>query len=115
MSNESIVNNASKSSGHTQRNWDFSKPVLSEHIDILKDVAIQACSKQGIAPYSLCVSSDLKFNELLYTCSTTSSDPIYGQTDLVRNSQLNAPLILAFLTYSEQQLANMDNEERIAL
>ena len=54
MSNESIVNNASKSSGHTQRNWDFSKPVLPEHIDILKDVAIQACSKQGIAPYSLC-------------------------------------------------------------
>ena len=115
MNNESIVNNASKSSGHTQRNWDFSKPVLPEHIDILKDVAIQACSKQGIAPYSLCVSSDLKFNELLYTCSTSRGDSIYGQTDLVRNSQLNAPLILAFLTYSEHQLMDMDKEERIAL
>lgn len=79
-----------------QRNWDYSRPIPQEHIDIIVGAATTMPTKQNKKYYRLIASTDMDFNTDLYNVAIDLENPHFNKK-IHRNTQVLAPLVLAFV------------------
>lgn len=80
-----------------QRNWDYNKPVLEEHIEHWIYLATHAPSKQDESFFDLYVITDREKLEFLYRNHTWGFTMLPGANDYVaRNPQMNAPVLFVY-------------------
>ena len=89
-------------SQHTQRNWDLSKEIPQEHLDIIVEAATQCPSKQNRAFYKTHVITDRNLIEQLH--STTKGfgrfpNPETGELEPLTNPQTLANVLFVFESY----------------
>ena len=91
-------------SQHTQRNWDLSKEMPQEDIDLLVDAATNCPSKQNFAFYKVHVITDRKVIEQVHANTTglgfTNKN---GESEITTNSQTLAHVLFAFEDVSRSE------------
>lgn len=86
-------------SQHCQRNWDLSKGILQEDLDLLVHAVTNCPSKQNIAHYKVHFITDREVIEEIH--KNTAGFTNYAQSPAVdeTNSQVLANLLIAFEAY----------------
>lgn len=98
---------------HCQRNWDFSKPVISDHINMIVDAATNMPTKQNRPYYRLVCSTNLEFNRFCYDNATYDKDPSFKNNKFHRNGQVNAPLLLMWTPDDEEKCLNPYDDDYV--
>jgi len=96
--NHSDIKKAIIKSQHCQRNWDLSKEIPSEDLDLLLTAATQCPSKQNVAFYKLHFVTNRDLIEQIHDQTrgfTTRYEPYEAET----NSQTLANLLIVFEKY----------------
>tara|TARA_B100000029_G_C17297455_1_gene859355 strand:- start:131 stop:742 length:612 start_codon:yes stop_codon:yes gene_type:complete len=110
MINKDII----EQSQRTQRNWDLTKSIKEDHIDLFKTAVSQCPSKQQRIWYNVVFIKNRKIIEDIYNCTARFNYPYedwpdkngnYGKT----NSQTLANLLVVF--NSEYELAKNEDDE----
>jgi len=82
-------------SQHCQRNWDLTREIPEDDLDLILTAATQCPSKQNIAYYNLHVVTDRSVIEALHD-QTKGFTISYNSLDKQTNSQVLANLVLVF-------------------
>ena len=107
-------------SQHCQRNWDLTKEVTDEQIEILKLAVTQCPSKQNNAFYWVHFVKDRELIEKLYDCTWGYYDkPVYSgkrtEDHIRRNDQCLANVLIVFEKWNNYELHSIagysDNED----
>ena len=97
-------------SQHCQRNWDLSKTIPHEDVEVLKIAVTECPSKQNIVFYTPYFISNRQIIEELY--STTKGFTVsYSQKKYQTNSQTLANLLVVFVANTEFLYQEFRNEE----
>ena len=100
-------------SQHCQRNWDLTKEVTDEQIEILKLAVTQCPSKQNNAFYWVHFIKNRELIEKLYNCTwgyydRQSTSPVYSgkrtEDHVRRNDQCYANLLVVFESFFNYEL-----------
>jgi hypothetical protein len=89
-----IVENALQTAQRCRRNWDLSKSIPEEHIDIFKYSVSNSPTKQNEEYYSVIFVTDRNIIEQIYTHTNFNSD--LEIADLSKNPQVLANLLVVF-------------------
>jgi nitroreductase len=100
---ESDITKAIFRSQHCQRNFDLSKEIPVEHIEILKTAATQCPSKQNIAHYKLHFITNRDLIEKVHALTPIMrmNDPVGHPVKMTTNSQVLANLLIVFEEYRD--------------
>jgi nitroreductase len=80
-----------------QRNWDLTKKISNEHMDLLIQAATQCPSKQNVAYYKLNVITNRSYIENIHAATLGFTKNNYDQdTELETNSQALANVLFVF-------------------
>ena len=90
-------------SQHTQRNFDLSKEIPAEHLEVIQAAATQCPSKQNVAHYKLHFITNRDVIEKVHALTPIERHDGKGMTT---NSQVLANLLVVF-----EQYRDMSNEE----
>jgi len=105
-------------SQHCQRNWDLSKEIPQEDLDLLVEAATQCPSKQNIAYYKahFITNRDLIEKIHSHTDGFTINNYINPKTkkNSVTNSQVLANLLIVFETHRDPERVKGRNCETMA-
>lgn len=96
-------------SQHTQRNWDLSKDINEEDMDLLVHTVTNCPSKQNVAFYEVVVIKDRALIEAIYE---ETNGFITGPASTTTNSQVLANVLFAFVPVSNEDLLIAKNEHR---
>lgn len=95
-----------------QRNWDYSKPVLEEHIEHWIYLATHAPSKQDESFFDLYVLTDREKINYLATEHSWGFTMLPGIKDYVaRNTQMNAPVMFIYNMKMDQNHVRNNNKD----
>lgn len=99
-------------SQHCQRNYDLSKSIPDEHIEVLKIAGTQCPSKQNVAHYKLHFITDRDIISKVHTFTPT--EKVHDLTIKTTNSQVDANLLIVFENYrnmsdTADQTSNADS------
>jgi nitroreductase len=96
-------------SQHCQRNWDLSKSVSQEDLDLMIHAATQCPSKQNYAYYRVHVITDRLIIEAIHD---SSSGYITADDKILTNSQCLANVLFAFEIIDPSDNRKSHNERR---
>lgn len=102
------IKNAIIKSQHCQRNWDLSKTIPQEDLDLLIHAVTNCPSKQNVAFYKVHFITNRDMIEKIHSCTsgfTTNFETGESQT----NSQTLANLLIAFELVSYENQPTQDN------
>jgi nitroreductase len=111
--NKTEIINSIEHSQHCQRNWDLTKSIPEEHIDLLIEAVKRAPSKQNIAFYKTHFITDRSIIEAI--ANNTKTNPLNRWTennnikDAHINSQALANLLIVFELYEDYADPNIHN------
>lgn len=93
-------------SQHVQRNWDLSKEIPQEHLDILIEAATQCPSKQNIAYYGVHVITDRTLIEEIHSHTTGFGPNVFNleEKSLETNTQVLANVLFCFTFHEASRL-----------
>lgn len=94
-------------SQHTQRNYDLSKTMPQEDLDLLVEAATQCPSKQNIAHYRAHFITDRDIIEKIHSCTdgfTLNNKDPNVENNTVTNSQVLGNLLIVFESYRDYRL-----------
>ena len=94
MINIAEIKIALETAQRCRRNWDLSKTIPQEHIDLLKYSVINSPAKQNEEYYSVTFITDRNTIEQIYNHTNRNSELIIQ--DLSKNPQVLANLLVAF-------------------
>ena len=98
-------------SQHCQRNWDLSKSIPQEHMDMLFTAATQCPSKQNIAFYSVHFITNREVIEAIHA-HTDGFTVTYAPKQTTTNTQTLANLLVVFEEYNFHQDLLLDQYPR---
>ena len=90
---------AVKNAQRCQRNWDFSKQVPQEHIDLLLKIARTTPTKQNKEYYQVAYTTDRDVIEDIYSLAYEPKDDPFWQK---MNTQLRAQLLMMWFKWDEK-------------
>jgi nitroreductase len=93
--NKSDIKKAIIRSQHCQRNWDLSKSIPDEDIEMIKTAVTNCPSKQNVAYYKVIFVTDRDKIERIYE-TTNGFITNFRSNDTVTNSQVLANLLVVF-------------------
>jgi len=93
-------------SQHCQRNWDLSKQIPQEDLDILETAVSQCPSKQNVAYYKAIFVTDRDKIERIYE-TTDGFVKNFHTNETVTNSQVLANLLIVFAEADEEPKENI--------
>jgi len=93
-------------SQHCQRNWDLSKQIPQEDLDILETAVSQCPSKQNVAYYKAIFVTDRDKIERIYE-TTDGFVKNFQTNETVTNSQVLANLLIVFAESDEEPKENI--------
>jgi len=96
-------------SQHCQRNWDLSKELPEEDLDLLIHAVTHCPSKQNVAFYEVYVIDDRFIIERIHK---ETNGFITGPTTTTTNSQVLANVLFAFVPIIDEDLLITKNEHR---
>ena len=99
----SDITKAIHRSQHTQRNFDLSKEIPAEHLELIKTAATCCPSKQNIAHYKIHMITNRDVIEKVHALTTI---PRHDGKGMTTNSQVLANLLVVFEEYRD-----MSNEK----
>jgi len=88
------IKSASETAQRCQRNWDLSKTIPDDILEVLQQVVINAPSKQNEEYYSVIFCTDRDIIENIY--NNTLFGSTYEDLDINKNSQVLANLLVIF-------------------
>ena len=93
-------------SQHAQRNWDLSKSIPQEDIDLIVEAVTQCPSKQNISYYSVHFIQDRDLIEEIHNNTHGFSTNLGNVTkeNSITNSQVLANLLLCFTKHEDSRL-----------
>lgn len=98
-----------------QRNWDFTKPVLEEHIEHWIYLATHAPSKQDESFFDLYVVTDREKLDYLWRHHSYGFTMLPGVTDHVApNPQMGAPVVFVYNKKMPEEVRNNNKDGSIA-
>lgn len=116
---ETEIINAIEKSQHCQRNWDLSKTIPEDHINLFIEAVKRAPSKQNIAHYKTHFISDRNLITLIADCTRRHSNNVWllNKMELTKtiNSQALANLLIVFefyQDYSSPEIYNRNAEAK---
>jgi nitroreductase len=104
--NNQIISEAIVRSQQCQRNWDLTKEVPKDDMELLITAATQCPSKQNVAHYNLHVITDRSIIEQIHTHTMGFSLSIGGSDKTQTNSQVLANILFLF---EDRDLRNLKN------
>jgi len=99
---------------HCQRNWDLSKQIPKEDLDLMVHAVTQCPSKQNVAFYKVFVITDreviegIHANTTGFTLMNDAFDEMKGDEKVVTNSQTLANVLFVFTS-------NVDNSDGVRI
>jgi nitroreductase len=93
-------------SQHCQRNWDLTKQIPQEDLDILETAVSQCPSKQNVAYYKAIFVTDRDKIERIYE-TTNGFVKNFQTNETVTNSQVLANLLIVFAESDEEPKENI--------
>lgn len=93
-----------------QRNYDLSKTVPEEHIEVFKIAATQCPSKQNVAHYKVHFITDRETISKIH--EFTPTEKVHDLSIKTTNSQVNANLLIVFEKY--RNMSSEDDQTRNA-
>ena len=94
MTLEEQLKTAIESAERCQRNWDLTKAIPQEHIDLLLKVATTSPTKQNKEWYQIVYTTDRDIIEKLYSIAYEPRDSEYEQK---LNTQIRAHMVMIWL------------------
>lgn len=91
-----------------QRNWDLSKKIPKEDIDLLIHAATHCPSKQNVAYYNLRIITNRECIEKIHTYTLGFTKNNFNPTDVETNSQVLANLLIVFESVNLK--VNLEND-----
>ena len=94
---------SSITAGYCQRNWD-TKPIPSEDIKIITEVALNMPTKQNVLQYEIIAITNREVIEYLYSIAISTArdappgEVIFKGNQIYQNGQVNASLLLIWIT-----------------
>lgn len=112
--NVSDITKAIHRSQHTQRNFDLSKEIPAEHLELIKVAATQCPSKQNVAHYKVHMITNREVIEKVHALTPIERHDGKGMTT---NSQVLANLLVVFEEYRDMsnEQDRLRNDETTAL
>lgn len=112
--NVSDITKAIHRSQHTQRNFDLSKEIPAEHLELIKVAATQCPSKQNVAHYKVHMITNRDMIEKIHALTPIERHDGKGMTT---NSQVLANLLVVFEDYRDMsdKKDQFRNDETTAL
>jgi nitroreductase len=110
----SDITKAIHRSQHTQRNFDLSKQMPAEHLELFKTAATQCPSKQNVAHYKIHMITNRDVIERVHALTPIARHDGKGMTS---NSQVLANLLVVFEEYRDMsnEVDQGRNDETTAL
>lgn len=99
MTLEEQLKTAVEGAQRCQRNWDLTKTIPQEHIDLLLKVATTSPTKQNKEWYQLVYTTDRNIIEKLYSIAYEPRDSEYEQK---LNTQVRAHMVMIWLHCNEK-------------
>lgn len=112
--NPSDITKAIHRSQHCQRNFDLSKEIPAEHLEVIKEAATQCPSKQNVAHYKLHFITNREVIEKVHALTPIARHDGKGMTT---NSQVLANLLVVFEDYRDMsnEVDQLRNDETTTL
>lgn len=104
--NKSDIKKAIIRSQHCQRNWDLSKTIPDEDIDVIRTAVADCPSKQNVAYYKVIFVTDRDKIERIYE-TTDGFISNFQTNETVTNSQVLANLLIVFAESDEDPKENI--------
>ena len=104
--NKSDIKKAIIRSQHCQRNWDLSKTIPDEDIDVIRTAVADCPSKQNVAYYKVIFVTDRDKIERIYQ-TTNGFISNFQTNETVTNSQVLANLLVVFAESNEEPKENI--------
>jgi nitroreductase len=104
--NKSDIKKAIIRSQHCQRNWDLSKEIPGDDLELIKTAVTECPSKQNVAYYTVHFITDRNQIEEIYN-STDGFVVNFQSNATVTNSQVLANLLLVFTDSEEEPMENI--------
>ena len=108
MSLLETIKSASEIAQRCQRNWDLSKIISDDIVDVLKQVVINSPSKQNEEYYSVIFCTNRDIIENIY--NNTLTDAASENLDINKNSQVLANLLVIFCKENHNTGRNNDTD-----
>lgn len=99
-------------SQHCQRNWELSKSISQEDLDVITEAATQCPSKQNIAYYRAHFITNRKIIEEIHSWTKGFRLDPADTTDehSLTNTQVLANLLICFESYTDSAMAQRNSE-----
>lgn len=104
--NKSDIKKAIIRSQHCQRNWDLSKTIPDEDIEVIRTAVADCPSKQNVAYYKVIFVTDRDKIERIYQ-TTNGFISNFQTNETVTNSQVLANLLVVFAESNEEPKENI--------
>lgn len=104
--NKSDIKKAIIRSQHCQRNWDLSKTIPDEDIEVIRTAVADCPSKQNVAYYKVIFVTDRDKIERIYQ-TTNGFISNFQTNETVTNSQVLANLLVVFAESDEEPKENI--------